>query len=78
MTSEDPRARLRARIRALVAQLPATQRQIIELTLVAGLTQSAIAEQLNCAEAEVPKLAQMALQTIREALNTSPINSGES
>lgn len=65
------------RMRAILAQLPVKQRQIIELTLVAGLTQRAIAAQLKCAEAEVPKLAQLALQTIREALNAPPIHPGE-
>lgn len=61
----------RARVRAALAQLPADQRRIIELTLVAGLTQRTIAAQLNCAEADVPKLAHRALETIRKALNDS-------
>lgn len=67
-----------ARVRAVLARLPADQRQIIELTLGAGLTQSAIAEQLHCAETEVPKLARLALQTIGEALNVLPTNTRES
>ena len=64
-------ADVQTRVRAALAQLPADQRRIIELTLVAGLTQRTIAAQLNCDEAEVPRLAQLALQTIRAALNAS-------
>jgi len=75
--TDDTEVLRRARVRAALAQLPADQRQVIELTLFAGLTQRAIAAQLNCAEAEVPKLAQLALQTIRQALNDSHPNRGE-
>jgi RNA polymerase sigma factor (sigma-70 family) len=71
MPTDGTEVDLQTRVRAVLAQLPADQRRVIELTLVAGLTQKAIAVQLNCDEAEVPRLAQLALQSIREALNIS-------
>lgn len=68
----------RARVQVILSQLPADQRQVIELTLVAGLTQRAIAARLHCDEAEVPRLAQRALQTIRQALQAAADGTGES
>ena len=77
MKLDDAETTARTHVRAILEQLPANQRQVIELTLVAGLTQRAIAAQLKCDEAEVPRLAQLSLQTIREALSASTDSSGE-
>lgn len=65
-----------ARVRAALAQLPVEQRQVIELTLFAGLTQRAIAAQLNCAEAEVPQLARRALRAVQDFIDNATERQG--
>ena len=60
---------LQGRVRTALAQLPADQRQIIELTLWAGLTQRALAAQLRCSEAEIAYQAHLALQTLKQAID---------
>jgi RNA polymerase sigma factor (sigma-70 family) len=76
-TTAEPDVDLRTRVRAALAQLPADQRQVIELTLVAGLTQRAIAAHLHCPEADVPRLAHLALQTVHELINRPVRKTGE-
>jgi RNA polymerase sigma factor (sigma-70 family) len=78
MPTDGAGAELQARVRAALAQLPDDQRQVIELTLFAGLTQRAIAARLRCAEADVPRLARLALQTVREIINHSAESHSES
>ena len=70
MKTDDAGLMLQRRVRAALAQLPDDQRQVIELTLFAGLTQHALAAHLHCAESEVPKLARLALRTLQMLIDS--------
>jgi RNA polymerase sigma-70 factor (ECF subfamily) len=65
----DPDYETRAeRVRAALADLPDTERQVIELMYFQGMTRDEVAMQIACAYSDVHHFARLGLEKLREVL----------